>query len=247
MEQITGKKTDFFKIGFNPNEPNSDKRYNARDNDGEHLMTVFFSDRNNFEDFANYYLTVGQYGAANTPVYDGIGLTDNKGNIVKVLKTKEEVLAHAEMLNPTYKHNIYSPFKGPRHNTEYIQNNQLKNERDVYFETETSRYGWTVATGIGKVSSKTLLNGPAATMSFTFVNAEIAWMASPEHSKKGFSFELVDFGCEFGYQFPDSRFTIGDEHIKSGVSFSLQYERKGNDYYIDIGPFKGLSFTLEGK
>jgi hypothetical protein len=115
------------------------------------------------------------------------------------------------------------------------------NERDIYFETETSRYGWTVAAGIAKVSSKTVLDGPAANANFDYVNAELSWMNSPEHTKLGFSINIMGINGEMGLQLFDKRATIGGG---IGSGFSLGYERIDNTYHVDLGPFKGMQFTI---
>lgn len=139
---------------FNPNEPDSDKRYNAQDvkykNKTLHVMTINCDDVENFDIFAGYYTTLRQYGAAGTTVYDGIALTDKNGIIIHVLNDEESVKKYAEYLNPSYAHNIYSPMKhsknpkyNPNLNSDCIEDNQLKSEREVYLESETSRYGFT--------------------------------------------------------------------------------------------------------
>ena len=91
---------------YNPNEPDTDKRFNAKDYNDEHLMTIRYDDKTNFDEFAGYYLTIGKYGTADTISYDGIGLTNDNGNIIHVLKSEDTVLQYAEYLNPSYKHKV---------------------------------------------------------------------------------------------------------------------------------------------
>ena len=83
---------------YNPDELDSDKRFNAKDINGQHLMTIACDDKINFEDFASYYITVGKYGSAGTKVYDGIGLIDKNGNIINILKDDGTVKNYARSL-----------------------------------------------------------------------------------------------------------------------------------------------------
>ena len=84
---------------FNPNEPDSDKRYNAQDvkykNKTLHVMTINCDDAENFESFLNYYVLIGKDGAAGTTVYDGIGLMDKNGNVIQVLEDEKSVCNYA--------------------------------------------------------------------------------------------------------------------------------------------------------
>ena len=87
---------------FNPNEPDSDKRYNAQDvkykNKTLHVMTINCDDAENFESFLNYYVLIGKDGAAGTTVYDGIGLMDKNGNVIHVLEDEKSVCNYARSL-----------------------------------------------------------------------------------------------------------------------------------------------------
>ncbi|MBO7582430.1 MAG: LysM peptidoglycan-binding domain-containing protein [Treponema sp.] len=97
-ENATVNNMTSFPIGpecYNPNDPNPDKRYNGQDYGNEHLMVVQRSDARNFEILRDYYLTVGQYGAAGTISYDGIGLTNENGQIVDVLKDEKSILEYS--------------------------------------------------------------------------------------------------------------------------------------------------------
>ena len=85
---------------YSSNESDSDKRYNAVNSKNGHLMTINIKDKKNFGDYADYYLTVGKYGAAGTPVYDGIGLVNDKGQIVCILNDEKSVSTHYRRLNP---------------------------------------------------------------------------------------------------------------------------------------------------
>ncbi|MCQ2582689.1 MAG: hypothetical protein MJ160_02175 [Treponema sp.] len=94
-EPIIQKKNDWT---FNPNEPDSDKRYNAKDINGLHVMTISCDDKENFLDYLSYYTLIGQYGSAGTIVYDGIGLTDKNGNIIHILTNEETMKNYARSL-----------------------------------------------------------------------------------------------------------------------------------------------------
>ena len=97
-ENATVNNMTSFPIGpecYNPNDPNPDKRYNGQDYGNEHLMVVQRSDARNFEILRDYYLDVGQYGAAGTISYDGIGLTNENGQIVDVLKDEKSILEYS--------------------------------------------------------------------------------------------------------------------------------------------------------
>lgn len=87
---------------FNPNEPDTDKRYNAQDvkykNKTLHVMTINCDDAENFESFLNYYVLIGKDGAAGTTVYDGIGLMDKNGNVIHVLEDEKSVCNYARSL-----------------------------------------------------------------------------------------------------------------------------------------------------
>ena len=87
---------------FNPNEPDTDKRYNAKEvkykNKNLRVMTINCDDAENFESFLNYYVLIGKDGAAGTTVYDGIGLMDKNGNVIQVLEDEKSVKKYAEYL-----------------------------------------------------------------------------------------------------------------------------------------------------
>ena len=83
---------------YKPNEIDSDVRYNAKDYKGEHIMTLKYDDKENYAEFRDYYLTVGQYGTAETISYDGIGLTDEKGNILHILRDEKSILKYSKSL-----------------------------------------------------------------------------------------------------------------------------------------------------
>ena len=87
---------------FNPNEPDTDKRYNAKDvkykNKILHVMAISCDDAENFESFLNYYVLIGKDGAAGTTVYDGIGLMDKNGNVIQVLEDEKSVCNYARSL-----------------------------------------------------------------------------------------------------------------------------------------------------
>ena len=97
-ENATVNNMTSFPIGpecYNPNDPNPDKRYNGQNYMNKHLMVVQRSDARNFEILRDYYLTVGQYGAAGTISYDGIGLTNENGQIVDVLEDEKSILEYS--------------------------------------------------------------------------------------------------------------------------------------------------------
>ena len=87
---------------FNPNEPDTDKRYNAKEvkykNKNLRVMTINCDDAENFESFLNYYVLIGKDGAAGTTVYDGIGLMDKNGNVIQVLEDEKSVCNYARSL-----------------------------------------------------------------------------------------------------------------------------------------------------
>ena len=87
---------------FNPNEPDTDKRYNAKEvkykNKTLYVMTINCDDAENFESFLNYYVLIGKDGAAGTTVYDGIGLMDKNGNVIQVLEDEKSVCNYARSL-----------------------------------------------------------------------------------------------------------------------------------------------------
>ena len=87
---------------FNPNEPDTDKRYNAKDviyqNQKLHVMAISCDDAENFESFLNYYVLVGKDGVAGTTVYDGIGLMDKNGNVIQVLSDEKYIYNYARSL-----------------------------------------------------------------------------------------------------------------------------------------------------
>lgn len=87
---------------FNPNEPDTDKRYNAKDvvfqNQKLHVMAISYDDAEYFESFLNYYVLVGKDGVAGTTVYDGIGLMDKNGNVIQVLSDEKYIYNYARSL-----------------------------------------------------------------------------------------------------------------------------------------------------
>ena len=117
-------------------ETYSDIRYNAVDYKGKHIMTVKLDDKQKYEDCADYYLTVGQYGAAGTPVYDGIGLTNENGDIIHVLHDGRSVVNYG---NNSLGLNLVDGIEvnkevniGNKHNYTQITNNQNKNQNLVW-------------------------------------------------------------------------------------------------------------------
>ena len=95
---------------FNPNEPDTEKRYNAKEvkykNKTLYVMTINCDDAENFESFLNYYVLIGKDGAAGTTVYDGIGLMDKNGNVIQVLEDEKSVKKYAEYLASSTDKNI---------------------------------------------------------------------------------------------------------------------------------------------
>ena len=87
---------------FNPNEPDTEKRYNAKEvkykNKTLYVMTINCDDAENFESFLNYYVLIGKDGSAGTTVYDGIGLMDKNGNVIQVLEDEKSVCNYARSL-----------------------------------------------------------------------------------------------------------------------------------------------------
>ena len=122
---------------YNPDETNTDKKFTARDFNGKHLMTVYYANAVKFEDAAAYYLSFGKWGTAETTTYDGIGLTDEKGNITRILTKEKEVLDYVESFDPRNK--TYEPYLL---NNETIENNQYKTEKALYGKFEKTRNGF---------------------------------------------------------------------------------------------------------
>ena len=219
---------------YNPDETNTDKKFTARDFNGKHLMTVYYANGVKFEDAAAYYLSFGKWGTAETTTYDGIGLTDENGNVVHVLTEETAIKNYADSFNP----------KRIKIGREYsrVENNQLKTEKDLYLEAKSSKNGWNFETGVTKVNSKTLVQGPAGETEFNFMTAEAAWINSPDYSCKSAGINAVSWDFEIGLQSGDKRFTIG-----GGIGFgvNLGYKKSADYLKIDFGPFKNLHFTSE--
>ena len=103
---------------YNSESTDPDERYNGQDYNGEHLMVVNYKDKEKFGEISGYYLTIGKYGSADTTVYDGIGITDDTGKIVLVLKEEQPIL-------------IYSNHLGLSVNEKKVSSKLLKNEKNV--------------------------------------------------------------------------------------------------------------------
>ena len=87
---------------YSPNDPNPDKRYNGQyyyneqTNTTEHLMIVNTADKYNYRNIRDYYLTVGKYGSADTVPYDGIGITNYKGQIIEIQKDEKSISEYSK-------------------------------------------------------------------------------------------------------------------------------------------------------
>ncbi len=123
-----------------------DKEYNARDYKGKHIMTVHYEDKDGFEKCANCYLTVGKYGAAGAPVYDGIGLTNDRGDVIHILKDDKSISKYAGTLNPSvvdntleaglhYLNNYGSPVKLGEN---VVQDIKSANSKNVHYNNIVS-------------------------------------------------------------------------------------------------------------
>ena len=220
---------------YNPDETNTDKKFTARDFNGKHLMTVYYANGVKFEDAAAYYLSFGKWGTAGTTTYDGIGLTDEKGNIVHILTEETAIKKYADSLNPLTK----QIEKGKTYSC--IENNQLKTEKDLYFKAKSSRDGWEIETGVTKVDSKTLVQGPAGEAEVSFLTAEAAWIDSPKYTKRYIGASIISLDGEIGFQLFGKRFTIGGG---IGTGLGIGYTRTENSISGALGPFTVL-FTVE--
>ncbi|MBP5568959.1 MAG: hypothetical protein J6X54_07035 [Treponema sp.] len=83
---------------YDEENPDPDKRYNGKDVNGKHLMLVHYNDVYHFRELRDYYLTIGKYGAAGTVSYDGIGLVNDEGQIIHVLKEEKPILQYSKSL-----------------------------------------------------------------------------------------------------------------------------------------------------
>ena len=83
---------------YDEENPDPDKRYNGKDVNGEHLMLVHFKDVFHFDVLRGYYLTIGKYGSAGTTSYDGIGLVNDEGQVIHVLREEKAILNYSKSL-----------------------------------------------------------------------------------------------------------------------------------------------------
>ena len=226
---------------YNPDETNTDKKFTARDFNGKHLMTVYYANAVKFEDAAAYYLSFGKWGTAETTTYDGIGLTDEKGNITRILTKEKEVLDYVESFDPRNK--TYEPYLL---NNETIENNQYKTEKAFYGKFEKTRNGVIAKFDGGELSSKTLVEGPAALFEAGVINLNASCYFSEEHTEWGVGANLGSLGFEGGFQIGNTRFTIGGE-LAAGINFGYRRETTDNksSYQVRLPILKSLRFTIE--
>ena len=57
-----------------------------------------YDDKRNYAELRDYYLTIGRYGTGETISYDGIGLTDEKGNIIHIFRDEKSILEYSKSL-----------------------------------------------------------------------------------------------------------------------------------------------------
>ena len=123
-----------------------DKEYNARDYKGKHIMTVHYQDKEGIEKCANCYLNAGKYGTAGVPAYDGIGLTNDRGDIIHILRDDKTILKYAGTLNPSvvdntleaglhYLNNYGSPVKLGEN---VVQDIKSANSKNVHYNNIVS-------------------------------------------------------------------------------------------------------------
>jgi len=222
---------------YDPNSPDPDRRYNGHNYRGLNILVVNPKNRYRFDDVKGYYLTIGKYGAAGTKSYDGIGFTDDTGRIVKILKEEKDI---EKFYNDMYPPAEKSIKKGKFYT--YTENNQLKNEKDLYFEFESSKYGTSIDTGITKVNSKTLVQGPAGSTEVNFATANYNNIKKPNYECRKIGLNAFSWDFEVGLQLGDKRFTIGGG---VGVGVNLGYEKTSDSLSVDFGPFKNLHFSAE--
>ncbi|MBO4321106.1 MAG: LysM peptidoglycan-binding domain-containing protein, partial [Treponema sp.] len=102
--KIEGKEFSTNANLYNPSSPDPDKRYNGQNyynNETgkiEHLMIVSSTDKYNYRNIRDYYLTVGQYGSAGTIKYDGIGITNSKGEIIEIQKDEKSIAEYSQKI-----------------------------------------------------------------------------------------------------------------------------------------------------
>ena len=102
--KIEGKEFSINANLYNPSSPDPDKRYNGQNyynNETgkiEHLMIVSFTDKYNYRNIRDYYLTVGQYGSAGTIKYDGIGITNSNGQMIEILRDEKSIAEYSQKI-----------------------------------------------------------------------------------------------------------------------------------------------------
>ena len=101
---VSGKRFSTNASLYSPNDPNPDKRYNGQNyyneqtKTTEHLMIVNSADKFNYRNIRDYYLTVGQYGSAGTIKYDGIGITNRKGEMIEIQKDEKSIAEYSKKI-----------------------------------------------------------------------------------------------------------------------------------------------------
>ncbi len=244
-QTTTESNNELFPTGpenYNPDDPNPDKRYNGHDYKDEHLMIVNPKNKAIFEDIVGYYLFIGMYGSASTLSYDGIGITDGTGKIVRVLREEKEINQYYEEMYPPTVKSCEVSYK----NESRIENNQLKNEKDLYFAQESSRNGFSVEAGVSKISSKTQNKGIVGDCEFNYINGEISLINSSEYKKMGFGINLIGLDGRVGMKIGETRLTIGAGlDIGTGIMYEKKESPESISVFLDASLFVNLQFAIE--
>ena len=151
-------------------------------------------------------------------------------------------ISPAEKTNYFVKDNLIICDDGKEKDTLKISNDG----KYLYGKFEKTRNGFIAKFDGGELSSKTLVEGPAALFEAGVINLNASCYFSEEHTEWGVGANLGSIGFESGFQIGNTRFTIGGE-LAAGINFGYRRETTDNksSYQVRLPILKSLRFTIE--
>ena len=134
-------------------------------------------------------------------------------------------------------------------NSTYIERGQEKTERGLYLETTKSYRGISVETGLSKVKSKTIKNGPAAELDIDVLTASFDWQISKDYTHIGFGLNGINASGNLGGSTNKGSLTFGSS-IGIGTGIDIEYRITSGklDYLsVDLGFIANVRVNYERK
>ncbi len=229
---FTGKKTEGKDIGY---EIDHNKK----------VIKASILNKKSLSDAADMFLAYGQEDLGYK--LEAYGEKGNSRTFLKYsdfIKYEKEIADNEKEANGYFGHTLKTLSKNKKANSTYIENNQEKTDRFMYFESDRAREGNSYEIGVAKASSKTLTNGPAGNLQVDFLTASVSEQYSDSHSRIGFGVNILSANWRAGISTNDYFITIG---AGLGLGFSVEAEKSNNMLTLSLGPFKGFTFLAEHK